>query len=132
MEFPGIRIFQISVFLDYMDIRLPDMGLFACPMTQTRHGVCYLSRKTGRYPSESNKILIFYLTRRVLELTQQPQLFSENPKIKKSENPGIRRGRRQWAEPLELCPSERGSSEHSPSETGASEMDLSDRYLTGF
>ena len=57
-----------------MTTRFPDTGLFACPMTQTRHGVCYLSRKPGRYPSESNKILIFYLTRRILELTQQPQL----------------------------------------------------------
>ena len=55
-----------------MTTRLPDAGLFACPMTQTRHGVCYLSRKPGRYPSESNKILISCLTRRVLELTQQP------------------------------------------------------------
>ena len=57
-----------------MTARLPDTGPFACPMTQTRHEVCYLSRKPGRHPSESNKILIFYLTRRVLELTQQSQL----------------------------------------------------------
>ena len=54
-----------------MTVRLTVMGLLAYPMTQTRHGVCYLSRKGGRPPSESNKILIFYLTRRVLELTQQ-------------------------------------------------------------
>ena len=32
--------------------------------TQTRHVGCYLSRKPGRYPSESNKISIFYLTRK--------------------------------------------------------------------
>ena len=70
---PEFGFFGYPVLWDYMDIRLPDMGMFACPMTQTRHGVCYLSRKPGRYPSELNKILIFYLTRRVLELTQQPQ-----------------------------------------------------------
>ena len=44
MEFPGIYIFRYPVLWDYMDIRLPDMGMFACHMTQARHGVCYLSR----------------------------------------------------------------------------------------
>ena len=45
-----------------MTVRLPDMGLLGYPMAQTRSGVCYLSRKAGRPPSESNKISIFYLT----------------------------------------------------------------------
>ena len=70
---PEIRILQISGFIGLFGYPIAGYGMFACPMTQTRHGVCYLSRKPGRYPSESNKILIFYLTRRVLELTQQPQ-----------------------------------------------------------
>ena len=47
-----------------MNIRLPDIGVLAYPMTQTRHGVSYLSGEPGRHPSESNKILIFYLTRK--------------------------------------------------------------------
>ena len=57
-----------------MTTRWPDTGMFACPMTQTMHGVCYLSRKPGRYPSESNDILIFYLIRRGLEPTQQSDI----------------------------------------------------------
>ena len=60
-RFPGLHVPRKS---GNMITRLPDTGLFACPMTQTRHGVCYLSRKPGRYPSESNRISIFYWTRK--------------------------------------------------------------------
>ena len=90
--------FKISGLWHYMDIRLPDMGMFACSMTPTRHGVCYLSRKPGRSPQapetfESKQISIFYLTRKGSDQASDsniiPHALSESSGMQKSPYPAI-------------------------------------------
>ena len=67
MEFPGIRIFRISGLMGLYGNPIARYGDVCMPDDSDKAWVCYLSRKPGRYPSESNKISIFYF-KKALEL----------------------------------------------------------------